>query len=545
MRTRAQRGAAAGTILLLLAALGATAQEKTDQGYVGFGADSVSPEALARFAPPPIDPQLRARVERTMDIRSPGAGRLAPDGETLFFTWGVTGTTQIWRVDEPKGFPVQMTGGEDSSRLLDITPDGRYLIISRDSSGDEQFGLYLQPTEGGELRTIFKGHKVRAGYEFVTDDSRSVYYRANDVRPDSYTIYRYDVEQGERETVFDREGLWVVADFEPDRGFLLSRLKGNLYADHFLWKEGSDALQPILGQDEMVEYGVAFAANDDEYVVHTNKFGEFRRLYRYRGGEFTPLSPELAHDVADFSIDDARKRIYYSVNRNGYYGAAVIDATTLEPVEMPALPEAEQVYFGSTTRDGRATTISLETARAPAAAYVYDWKTARLTQWVVPSTPEVDTSRFVRAELDGYPARDGTEVPMFVWRSDDCRKRACPVIVNFHGGPESQARPGFSPTTQLFVDAGFVYVRPNVRGSDGYGKAWLDADNGSARLDVLSDIEDCALHIRKAWARDGEAPKIGIYGGSYGGYSTLVGMTIYAGAYDAGVAVVGMSNLLT
>src|SRR6185295_14351236 len=126
-----------------------------------------------------------------------------------------------------------------------------------------------------------------------------------------------------------------------------------------------------------------------------------------------------------------------------------------------------------------------------------------------------------------------------------CTPAPCPVVVNFHGGPEGQALPGMSLYAQLFVDAGFVYVQPNVRGSDGYGKAWLKSDDGPKRLQVITDIEDAAKHVRTAFAANGKAPKVGVLGGSYGGYSTLVAMTKFAGAFDAGVANVGMSNLLT
>ena len=112
-------------------------------------------------------------------------------------------------------------------------------------------------------------------------------------------------------------------------------------------------------------------------------------------------------------------------------------------------------------------------------------------------------------------------------------------------GPEGQATPGFSGYPQLFVNAGFVFAEPNVRGSDGYGKAWLDADNGAKRLDVISDIDDAGKALRARFTRNGKAPKIAITGGSYGGYSVLMGMTMFGGTYDAGVSIVGISNLAT
>jgi dipeptidyl aminopeptidase/acylaminoacyl peptidase len=136
---------------------------------------------------------------------------------------------------------------------------------------------------------------------------------------------------------------------------------------------------------------------------------------------------------------------------------------------------------------------------------------------------------------------------MFVRRPEACVKATepCPVVVHFHGGPEGQSVAGFSTYGQIFVDAGFIWVEPNVRGSDGYGKTWIKSDDGPKRLNVITDIEDAAKHVRSAFTVSGKAPKVGVMGGSYGGYSTLVAMTKFAGAFDAGVANVGMSNLLT
>jgi dipeptidyl aminopeptidase/acylaminoacyl peptidase len=133
---------------------------------------------------------------------------------------------------------------------------------------------------------------------------------------------------------------------------------------------------------------------------------------------------------------------------------------------------------------------------------------------------------------------------MFVRRPGRC-DGPCPVVVDFHGGPEGQARPGFSAYAQMFVDAGFTFVQPNVRGSTGYGKAWLHADDGPRRLNVITDIEDASKFIRASWGKDGKPPRIGVTGGSYGGYSVLMAMTYFAGAYDAGAEQVGISNLVT
>ena len=287
-------------------------------------------------------------------------------------------------------------------------------------------------------------------------------------------------------------------------------------------------------------------------LVVTNKLGDFRRLYRWSAARgLEPVTPEMKMDVSGLVIDPARKHVYYTLNDGGYTRLRVLDAATLQPAAFPEMKDADHVYPGTPSRDGRYVTLGVETAKAPRTSYVYDWQTRTLTQWALPSAPEVDLTKFAVARLETYPARDGTKVPMFVRYPPRCAPEApaggepCPVVVEFHGGPEGQAQPGFNPYAQLFVDAGFVYVEPNVRGSDGYGKAWLEADNGPKRLAVITDIEDAGKYAREHFARGGKAPKVAITGGSYGGYSTLVGMTMFAGTYDAGASIVGFSSLVT
>jgi dipeptidyl aminopeptidase/acylaminoacyl peptidase len=555
-------GAAAGALLAVLVVLVAwiaasSSPTRPGQGDRDGDAAGATPAVLARYAPPELPADLRRRVQAMFDVRSPSAGHLSPDGSRLFFNWSVTGTSQVWRIDGPQRFPVQLTGGEDPTALLTVMPDGRHIVVSRDRGGAENPGLYLQPAEGGPLSTIFQKDGVRAFLSYVSDDGSSIFYEANDRKPDSYAIYRYDVAAARADLVFGEDGLWSVADFRPDGRLLLSKSTGNTSSEYFAYDPATRALTPVLGQGEAEDYHAAFALDDGELIVRTPKLGDLQRLYRYRiaTGEYRPISADIGHDVSGFGISRSGGRILYGVNERGYTRPGAVDARTFAELPLPALPEADHVLFGSTTRDGRYTAIHLNRGTALPWNAVLDWDSGRLTQWHVPSAPEVDPGRFAPAELESYPARDGTPIPMFVRRPPSCPKpasgdvppapRPCPVVVEFHGGPEGQSHPGFDPAAQLFVDAGFVHVSPNVRGSAGYGKAWLHADNGPKRLQVITDIEDCARFIRDEWAENGQVPRLGITGASYGGYSTLVGMTMFAGAYDAGVSVVGMSNLAT
>jgi dipeptidyl aminopeptidase/acylaminoacyl peptidase len=543
-------------VLLFLVVSIVSAQEP----YSGLGAGSIPAEKVAKYAPPPLPPEVSRRIQMMLDVRAPGLGAVAPDGKHLYFGWNVTGSGQIWRLDGPRAYPVQMTGGEDRTSIATITPDGKWLLLSRDVGGQENPGLYLQSADGGPLKTIQKIDKVQTFFDLALEDSRTVFFHSNDVKPDSYAIYHYDLATGERTLVWGEPGLWSIDDHRgsgADLHLLLAKATGALSVEYFEWSSATKRATPLLGVGEKNEYSAAYASQPGELLVQTNRFGDFRRLYRWRIGTdtsekaFTAVSPDVKMDVSGFSIDEARKHVYLSMNDGGYLRLRVLDAKTFGAEELPVPKDADHIYSGIATRDGRFVTLGVETGKAPRTSYVWDWETKALTQWVVPSAPEVDLAGFVAARLMSYPARDGTPIPMFVRFPKGCapeeNKAAdpCPIVVEFHGGPQGQAQPGFSPYTQLFVESGFIFVEPNVRGSDGYGKKWLDADNGPKRLDVITDIDDCGKWIRANWGRNGKAPRVGITGGSYGGYSTLVGMTMFAGTYDAGASVVGISDLTT
>lgn len=515
-------------------------------GYAGLGAESVSPEVVARFAPTALDPAVSRSIQTLLDIRGAGSGLVTARGDRMVFASKVTGTTQVWRQDGPGKLAVQLTGGEDATSPVALTRDERFILVSRDVGGSENPGLYLQPIEGGPLELILHAPKVQAEAQLLSDDGKAVYYRANDLDPSSYAIYRFDLEARTRTLVFDAPGLWKITDHRGDT-WLMAKELGNAQTEIYQYDSATKQLSPLLGQGEVEEYAAKFGARAGQVLVRTNKLGDFQRLYSLEAGKLTPITPDLPHDVDNFWIDEGRTRIYYTVNDGGFSRLAVLDARTLRPLALPALPASDNVVLASQSRDGRFVQFTLEGATLVPQSVTWDWSRRKLTTWRVASAPELDPSKFAKATLESYPARDGTRIPMFVRRPASCVQdpSPCPVIVSFHGGPEGQATSVFSSSAQAFVDAGFVFVQPNVRGSLGYGKAWLHADDGPKRLAVITDIEDAATFIRAAWAKGGTAPRIGIMGGSYGGYSTLMGMTYFAGAYDAGVEIVGISNLST
>jgi dipeptidyl aminopeptidase/acylaminoacyl peptidase len=197
-------------------------------------------------------------------------------------------------------------------------------------------------------------------------------------------------------------------------------------------------------------------------------------------------------------------------------------------------------------RDGGAIAFAYTSALVPGDAWSYDLDAGHLQRLTV-SPNEVDPAAFVEPELVRFASFDGLEVPAFVYRPDPASRadadRPLPVVVVIHGGPESQYRPTFASVTQYLVAHGFAVVAPNVRGSTGYGRRYQHLDDVEKRLDSVADL--AALHDWLATQDDLDEGRAALYGGSYGGYMTLMGLALQPDRWAAGVDIVGMSDLVT
>ncbi len=493
---------------------------------------------------PPLSPLLQREVQAKLDVRSPGMGMLSPDNKTLYFSWGITGSRQIFKLTNPLAFPLQLTGGEDQTSIQDITPDGRWLILSRDFNGEENPGLYLQNPQGGALRAIQHLPKVVTQYEFTSSDSKVIYFRSNQLDSASFGLWRYEIGTGKLENIFSEPGTWSISDHSgPD--LILSKSLSNTANEHYLWNLKERKLQPLMGQGELENFSVQFGTRRGQYLVTTNKFSDFFKVYWFEKNKFKEISPNENLDISGF-IDQKRQKIVFTFNDQGYTRTRVISAQNLEPLIFPEFKSADHVSIGSISKDGSTALIGVDSGKSPRVDYSYNFTTKKLTQWTLPSAPEADLNNFSRPELITIPTRDGKSITAWLREPKNLTSGyANPIVVHFHGGPEAQSRPGFSVFAQMFLDAGFIFVEPNVRGSTGFGKKFLDAYNGPKRLEVITDIEDVSIYLKEKYKVNGLSPKIGVMGWSYGGYSTLMAMSRFAGSYDAGVSLVGMSNLVT
>jgi dipeptidyl aminopeptidase/acylaminoacyl peptidase len=263
-------------------------------------------------------------------------------------------------------------------------------------------------------------------------------------------------------------------------------------------------------------------------------------------GEFHLVAEDDEWEIDGVAVDEETRRVVYSTNVDGYTELVVGELTGPDRIDEYTVPDIPRGVAGGVSfgPDGDRFALTVTRSSDTANVYVVDAKTGETEQWTRAATAGIPRDTFVEPELVHYPTFDGREIPAFFsLPAGDTGENETPVVVDIHGGPESQRRPSFNAVKQYFLANGYAVFEPNVRGSAGYGKAYGHLDDVENRMDSVADIEAAVewLHDHPAVDRD----RIVAMGGSYGGFMVLASMTEYPDLWAAGVDIVGIANFVT
>jgi len=356
-------GRAAAAVLLLASLFVTTAVIASTSPSPSAGSapavPAVTPELLARYAPPALPDELRRRVQAMFDVRSRRRPAVPRRHAALLQLVGHRQQPGVAH-RRPAALPVQLTGGEDPTTLQEVMPDGLHIVVSRTGRRREP-GLYLQAGGRRAAGDHLPEGRVRASLSYVSRDGTSIFYEANDRRPNSYAIYRYDVTTRGPSWSSGRTGCGAWPTTAPTAASCWPGPPATPPAS-----TSATTLprrpSPAPGPERDRDYDIAFGLDEGDVIVRTPNSATSSRLYRYRTAtrELSPITPDMGHDVAGFSISRDGGRILYTVNDGGYTRPHALDARTFGDLSIPSLPPADHVSFGSTTDDGRYTTIRLD-----------------------------------------------------------------------------------------------------------------------------------------------------------------------------------------
>ena len=496
---------------------------------------------------PAIPADVSAAVQRYQNYRAAQFEDWLPDGSMLITTRFGT-TAQLHHVKAPGSARAQLTFfAEPVANALTIPGSSRFLL-SRDTGGDEWFQLYAMGLTGEPVALTEAGTTRNQSPVFSKDGGLLLWARAAKGSAD-YAILAADPRNpASRRVVHQGTGNISPEDISPDkRQALIARNISNRETRLSLLDLASGQATPLAFTDKPARYEEArFTPDGRSIIVITDADSDLRRLVEIdlATGKRTVIAPDLKWDVETYDLTDDGRALAYVVNEDGFSRVVVQDRMTRRALPQPQLPRGVLTALDFSP-DGRQLAVALTTATSAGDVWSWDVAGGQLTRWTESETGGLDPAKLAEPTLIRFKSFDGLSVPAFVYRPKNAPANArTPVIVDIHGGPEAQTRPGWNPGAQYFADTlGATVILPNVRGSDGYGKRYLNLDNAEKREDSVKDVAALLDWIARQPGLD--AKKVAVYGQSYGGYMSLASMTHYSDRFVGGVERYGISNWIT
>ncbi len=524
------------------------------------GAGVILAEEAAVLAPadnlvveglPPIPAELAESANRYTEFRSAGLSDWHPTKREMLISTRFGDTNQVHHVASPGGAREQITFYADrvgGAAYHPSAPD--YFVFSKDAGGSEFFQLFRYDLAEGQGTLLTDGKSRNTGGLWSTAGDRIVY---GSTRRTGAVVDFYTMDPAEPQTdkllTENKGGGWGVADWSPDDKQLLATEYVSIN-ESYIWlvdvATGKKTLVTPKQSTEKIAYRpIAFSADGRGIYVSTDHNSEFLRLVYLdlESKKETVLSGDIPWDVEGGDLSKDGKLLAFVTNENGISKLHVLDVEKKQELAVPDLPAAVigALEWHDNNRD---LGFVMTSARSPADVYSLDITTGKVDRWTKSETGGLNADTFVEPELIKWKSFDGREISGFLYKPPAKFQGKRPVIVQIHGGPEGQSRPTFLARSNFFLnELGVALIYPNVRGSDGYGKSFLQLDNGFLREGTYKDVE--ALFDWMKGRDDQDADRIMVTGGSYGGHMTLAIATRYSDRIRCALDVVGISNLVT
>jgi dipeptidyl aminopeptidase/acylaminoacyl peptidase len=500
---------------------------------------------------PPLDTAMAARLEHYQQSRQATFLDWQADGSMLVATrFGEV--EQVHRIAAPLGMREQLTFSQDpvSVARAPATGTGNGFVFLKDHAGDENAQVYYY-AGSGNVRQLTTGNFVHSSPVWSHDGKR-VAFSGNERDGQSYDVYLADVSNASapRLLVGGQQDTWYPLDWSPDdKKLLLWKYVSAEESYLYIADVAAGSFTPVDESARKISVNSAKFAPDGRGIhlisVEDGDFAQLRYLDPVSHEE-RKITPDIPWDIENFDVSVDGRYIAYVVNEDGHSRLTVIDSLQKLELTPPGLPEG-QISNIRFDRTGKRLAMSVDSAQAPRDVYVYDLAHSAIERWTKSEIGALDAGTLASAELIRYPTWDRVAgkqrtISAYVYRPRG--SAVSPVVIDIHGGPESQFRPHWDPFVQFLVnELGYAVIAPNVRGSSGYGKSFLRLDNGVLREDAVRDIGSLLFWIglQPAFDRD----HVAVMGGSYGGYMALASLAAYGDRLRGGIDVSGISNFVT
>lgn len=499
---------------------------------------------LAGPAPKPTAVR-KYTIEQFMKTIRFGGSDISPDEQTVLFSSNQDGVFNLYEIPfNGGGQSKQLTASKTNAiYAIGYLPDGR-ILYSSDQGGNELNHIYLRAKDGA-VTDLTPAEKAKFQFAGLSHDRKSFFYQSNQRNRAAFDVYEMDLATLNPKLIFENPGGFFPGDVSPDKRYIaLAKTITTTNGDVFLYDTKTKETKLLTKHEGEVNNGPeSFTPDGKKLLISTDEGNEFAyvKAYDLASGQSTVLDKANWDISSDYLSYQGRYRVL-SVNNDARTELKIIDTRTNQAIKLPALPGGDVTGVNITDSEGRMT-FYVNSSNSPATLYSYDFKSGKVTPLVRGLNPEIDANDLVAGEVVRYKSFDGMEVPALLYKPKGATAGdKLPAILSIHGGPGGQTRLTYSPLVQYLVNNGYVVLAVNNRGSSGYGKTFYAADD---RKHGDADLKDC-VESKKLLAATGyvDPAKIGIMGGSYGGYMTLAGLAFTPDDFAVGVDIFGVANWL-
>ncbi len=498
---------------------------------------------------PPVPMAIVEKARRYREFRGASLQSWHPTKREMLISTRFGSVNQIHHVAMPMGARTQMTFLADRATGAGYQPkQGNFFLFGHDVGGGEWFQFSRYDLATGDITLLTDGKSRNSGARFNRDGSWVTFTSTRRTRKDNDLYIMNPMDPKTEKLLLQLEGGgWGSSDWSADsKSILLSEfISAN---ESYIWlvdvASGTKKLLTPKTGEKILYGGGKFSKDGKGIYAVTDKGSEFQRLAYFDLATMTPtfLTTDIKWDVDDWEMSEDGRWIAFMTNEAGVSKLHLLDTTTKK--HKPLAAPVGVIGGLQWHANGRDLGFNLSSAKSPQDIYSIDATTGKLTRWTQSETGGLNTSAFTDPELIKWKSFDGMEISGFLYKPPAKFAGKRPVIVNIHGGPEGQSFPTWIGASNYYLnELGVAMIFPNIRGSSGYGKTFLMADNGTKREDSYKDIDALLDWIKASPNLDGD--RIMITGGSYGGHMTLAIATHYNDKIRASKAVVAMSNLVT
>jgi dipeptidyl aminopeptidase/acylaminoacyl peptidase len=501
---------------------------------------------IAAVAAPAPDP-IADKVARMAAVGFSTAPSFAPDGASIAFLSNMSGVPQIFVVPAEGGWPVQVTSGSDPVTALSWSPRGDLIAYAVAPGGGLNTQIYVVAPDGTGVRRLTAGNKENNGLGTWSDDGGSLTMSSNEREPATFDAYVVDIKSGRKTLVAKIGGVGGMSDLTRDgRRAVLSKTRSRGDNDLFLVDVARKSEVLLTRHTPPAQFFGRIAPDGRAIYLGSNNerdrtaFGRIPVDAAGAPGAFEVIAERGDAELDSFALMRDGKTAAILWNAGGRSQLALVDLASGAPTQV-ALPD--DIAGGLTfSRDGKRLAMVIGGATRPTDVWVLDVASKKSWQVTRSAHPGVPLATLQRPELATFKAHDGLALSGWLYRPPGANRPA-PYVISFHGGPEGQERPTFRSDYQALLAQGIGVFAPNVRGSSGFGKAFVNMDNGERRFESLKDIKASVDFL--VGQRLANPKKIGVMGGSYGGYMTMAALTEYPELFAAGANLFGIVNFET